>query len=45
MINLNGLNLEKYLPTAEGYDYKRINTKDTDSIIKKIIKRQIGKIF
>ena len=38
-------NLEKYLPTAEGYDYKRINTKDTDSIIKKIIKRQIGKIF
>jgi len=33
-------NIEKYLPTAEGYDYERISAKETNSIIKEIKNRK-----
>lgn len=32
--------IEKYLPTAEGYEQQRINAKETESIIKKILNRK-----
>lgn len=33
-------NIEKCLPTTEGYDYERISAKETNSIIKEIKNRK-----